>query len=244
MPTRLIKETATEFVYSDTYQITVPKIQISTADLPVEDDIPLDSNWQRAQIDLLIELINIYWTDRTDFYAGGNMFIYYSPNRLKREDVRGPDFFVAKGVDKFRVRRSWIVWEEDGKHPNVIVELVSLTTRREDEGRKKTLYQETFRTPEYFLYYPDEQKLVGWHLVDGVYEPMQPNEQGWLWSQQLDLWLGPWPGYSHNYEYNTWLRFYMTNGELVLSHQELAAQAEAKIAALEAEIARLKGETP
>jgi Uma2 family endonuclease len=260
MPAKIIKETATELVYSDTYQMTVPKIQISTADLPAEDGIPLDSNWQREQIDLLIELINIHWADRPDFYAGGNMFIYYSPNRLKSEDVRGPDFFVVKGVDKFRVRRSWIVWEEDGQHPHVIIELISPSTRREDEGRKKTLYEQTFRTPEYYLYYPEEQKLVGWRLVGGVYELMTPDERGWLWSDQLGLWLGTQPGYSHNYEYNTWLRFYEANGDLVPSHQELAAKAqdqieseaeakarvkaEAKAAALEAEIARLKGQSP
>ncbi|MHC4260216.1 MAG: hypothetical protein ACYSTF_07400 [Planctomycetota bacterium] len=40
MPAKIIKETATELVYSDTYQMTVPKIQISTADLPAEDGIP------------------------------------------------------------------------------------------------------------------------------------------------------------------------------------------------------------
>jgi Uma2 family endonuclease len=106
MPTRLIKETATEYIYADTVQFTVPKIQISTADLPAEDGLPLESNWQRAQMNLLIELINIYWADRTDFYAGGNMFIYYSPNRLKTEDGRGPDFFVVKGVDKARAINS------------------------------------------------------------------------------------------------------------------------------------------
>jgi Uma2 family endonuclease len=263
MPTRVIRETATELVYQATYEMTVPKIQISSADLPAEDGIPLESNWQRAQMDLLIELINLHWADRTDFYAGGNMFIYYSPYRLKSEDVRGPDFFVVKGTDKARVRRSWIVWEEEGKLPHVIVELVSPSTQAEDEGRKKELYEQTFRTPEYFLYYPDEVKLIGWQLVGGVYQPLQPDVRGWLWSDQLGLWLGTWAGYGDNGEYNTWLRFYEANGRLVPTHSERAAEAEARaeaeakarleaeakaveaearIAALEAEIARLKGQ--
>lgn len=233
MAAQLIRETATHLVYSNTYEFTVPKILISSADLPAEDGIPLESNWQRAQIDLLIELINIYWADRTDFYAGGNMFIYYSPNRLKTEDVRGPDFFVVKGTDKSRKRRSWIVWDEEGQHPHVIVELISPSTRAEDEGRKKRLYEQTFRTPEYFLYYPDDQKLVGWRLAEGSYQLMMPDSRGWLWSQQLGLWLGPWPGYSDNGEYNTWLRFYDPAGELVPMNQELAA-AEGQ-ARLEAE---------
>ena len=265
MPSQVIRETDSEVVYLDSFQFTVPKIRISAADLPAEDGIPLESNWQRAQMDLLIELINIHWAGRSDFYAGGNMFIYYSPNRLKSEDVRGPDFFVVKGVDKSRVRRSWIVWEEDGQHPHAIVELVSPSTRAEDEGRKKRLYEQTFRTPEYFLYYPDEQKLVGWRLVGGFYEAMKLDERGWLWSDQLGLWLGTWSGYGDNGEYNTWLRFYETSGRLIPTHQEIAAEAEAaraeaearataeaqaraeaeaRIAALETEIARLKGEQP
>jgi Uma2 family endonuclease len=274
MSAQVIRETATEFVYRNTveYEMTVPKILISAADLPAEDGIPLDSNWQRAQIDLLIELINIYWADRSDFYAGGNMFIYYSPKRLKSEDVRGPDFFVVRGVDKLQKRRSWVAWEEDSKLPHVIVELVSPSTRLEDEGRKKSLYEQTFRTPEYYLYYPDEEKLVGWQLVGGVYQPLKPDERGWLWSDQLGLWLGTEPGYSRNYEYNTWLRFFDGNGRLVPSYSELAteaevravaeaqaraeaearaaaeaqarAEAEARIAALEAELAQLKGSHP
>jgi Uma2 family endonuclease len=237
MPTQLIKETATEYIYTDTYQFAVPKIQISTADLPAEDGLPLESNWQRAQMDLLIELINIHWADLTDFYAGGNMFIYYSPNRLKTEDVRGPDFFVVKGVDKSRSRRSWIVWEEDGQHPHIIVELVSPSTQAEDEGRKKKLYEQTFRTPEYFLYYPDEQRLVGWRLVGGVYELMTPGQQDWIWSDQLGLWLGVWSGYGDNGEYNTWLRFYEAGGRLVPTHQEMATKAEAARAEAEARAA-------
>ncbi len=245
---QIIKETATELTYTDTYQvtITIPKPP-SGADLPAEDGIPLDSNWQRAQIDLLIELISLYWSQRTDFYVGGNMFVYYSPNRLKNEDVRGPDFFVVKEVDKFRVRRSWVVWEEQGRYPDIIIELVSPSTQKEDEGRKKLLYQSTFRTPEYFLYYPDRQQLVGWRLVGGIYQPLTADERGWIWSEQLALWLGTWQGYSDNSEYNTWLRFYDSEGRLIPDGREWAeaeararAEAEARLAALEAELARLK----
>ncbi|MFN8456902.1 MAG: Uma2 family endonuclease [Anaerolineae bacterium] len=236
MPLQIIRETATELVYRDTYEVemVVPKPLVSGADLPYEDGVPLESNWQRAQMDLLIDLISLHWAGRTDFYAGGNMFIYYSQNRLKREDAHGPDFFVVKGVDKLKVRRSWVVWEEDGQYPNVIVELISPSTRREDEGRKKELYQNTFRTPEYFLCYPDEQRVVGWRLVEGRYEPMTPDERGWLWSQQLEVWLGLWTGYSDNYEYNTWLRFYEPNGTLIPDSRERMAEAEANAQAAEA----------
>jgi Uma2 family endonuclease len=267
MTTHIIKETATELIYTDTYEVTftVPKPP-SGADLPAEDGIPLESNWQRAQINLLIDIINHHWQERLDFYAGGNMFIYYSAQRLKREDALGPDFFVVKGVDKARIRHSWVVWEEGGKYPDVIIELVSPSTRQADESHKKERYEHVFHTPEYFLYYPDEQRLAGWQLVGGAYEPITPDDRKRLWSNELGLWLATWPGYSNNGEYNTWLRFYDEQGVLVPTEAEAAtaraeaeaqarieaearatveaqarAEAEAKIAALEAELARLKG---
>ena len=197
-------------------------------DLPAEDGIPLDSNWQRAQISLLIRLIAYYWRERFDFYTGGNMFIYFSPHRLRHEDVRGPDFFVVKGVPKERARKSWVVWEEDGKYPDFIVELLSPSTAEMDKTTKKTLYEQTFHTPEYFWYDPATQTLTGWQLLRGVYVPIEPDKRGWLWSQELDLWLGKWQGSSDNGEWNTWLRFYDPAGNLVLTKDEAEAEARAE----------------
>jgi Uma2 family endonuclease len=240
---------------------------LENLDLPWEDGIPLDSNWQRAQIDLLIRLISYFWRERSDFYAGGNMFVYFSPARRKSEDVKGPDFFVVKGVPKERVRKSWIVWEEGGKYPDLIIELLPASTAEADKTTKKSLYEQTFRTPEYFWYDPTSHTATGWQLVRGVYTPITPDERGWLWSQELELWLGNWSGYSDNGEWNTWLRFYDRDGQLVPTRGEaetaarLAAEAQAQAAeahvqaaearaqieaearaAAEAEIARLRAE--
>jgi hypothetical protein len=84
-------------------------------------------------------------------------------------------------------------------------------------------------------------KETATHLVYSDTYQLTPDERGWLWSDQLGLWLGTWAGYGDNGEYNTWLRFYEANGRLVPTHQEMAATAEAK-AKTEAE-ARAKAET-
>ncbi len=58
------------------------------------------------------------------------------------------------------------MWEEDGKYPNVIVELLSDSTVKTDRGLKKQIYQDTFRTPDYGIYnnqlrfFTPEGKLV------------------------------------------------------------------------------------
>jgi Uma2 family endonuclease len=81
-------------------------------------------------------------------FAGGNMFVYYSLEQARKRDYKGPDFFVVLGVDGVRPRHSWIVWQEQGRYPDVIVELLSPTTISQDLGPKKDLYERVFKTSE------------------------------------------------------------------------------------------------
>src|SRR5712692_4571796 len=142
----------------------IPKI-----DLPTEDGIPLESNWHRIQINLLVDCTRQHWRARTDFFAGGKMFIYYSLKQVRNKEYKGPDFFVVKEVDGAHDRPAWIVWEEDGRLPDVIVELLSPSTAAADLGEKKDLYERRFKTPEYFCYDPDSRVLLGWRLERSGY---------------------------------------------------------------------------
>jgi Putative restriction endonuclease len=80
--------------------------------------------------------------------------------------------------------------EEGGKYPNVVVELLSSSTATVDRGTKKDLYQDIWRVPDYFWFHPETIEFVGFHLVDGRYEAIAPTAAGWLWSEQLELYLG------------------------------------------------------
>ncbi len=193
-----------------------------TASLPDSDGEPLETSWHWLQIGFLAAILHHHFRGRTDFYTGCNMFLYYSLHQALNRDYRGPDFFFVNNVDGTRPRRSWIVWEEDGRFPNVIVELLSPTTADEDRTTKKTIYERTFHTPEYFLYDPDTQKLEGFRLsTKKRYRALRPNEHGWLWSEQLQLWIGFWDGTYLNYT-GRWLRFYDAERQLV----PIAAEAE------------------
>ncbi len=103
------------------------------------DEPPLESDLHREQIDLLIRLIKWWWRDRQDFYAIGNLTIYFSPNQKKSEEFRGPDFFLVLNTEK-KDRKSWVVWQEDGKYPNVIIEMLSASTASVDKGLKKQIF--------------------------------------------------------------------------------------------------------
>ncbi len=216
--------------------------EIPKLDLTTEDGIPLESNWHRLQIQLLVDCTRQHWRGRTDFFAGGNMFIYYSLKQARTKEYRGPDFFVVKEVDGTRDRPAWVVWEEDGRLPDVIVELLSPSTADADLGEKKDLYERRFKTPDYFCYDPDTRLLRGWRLERSGYVPLTPNVRGHLQSEQLQVWLGLWEG-----EYKglqaTWVRFYTVDGELMPTGEEAERQrADAERLRAEAERQRADAE--
>lgn len=176
---------------------------------------PLESDLQREQMTLLIQSINWLWQNRNDFYASGNLTVYYSSRQPKSEDLKGPDFFVVLGTYR-AARKSWVVWQEDGKYPNVIVELLSDLTAATDKNLKKQIYQDIFRTPDYFWFDPNNLEFAGFILEGGQYQPLQPNPLGWLWSKQLGLYLGV---------HEEKLRFFTSEGQLVTTPSE-EAQSE------------------
>ncbi len=93
----------------------------------------------------------------------------------------------------------------------------------------KELYEQVFRTPEYFCWDPfDPQAFVGWRLSAGRYTPIPPDERGWLWSEELKLWLGPWAGA-------------IQGEEEAEAERQARLAAEQRVQALEAELARLRG---
>lgn len=220
-------------------EICVP--DLPEMDLPYEDGEPLESQWHWRQINLLADALDQHWHDRTDVFAGGNMFIYYSFAQVRNRDYKGPDFFIVKGVDRAQPRQSWIVWEEGGRYPDVIVELLSPSTAAQDLGPKKALYEQVFRTFEYFCVNPDGFTLQGWRLSGTRYVAIQPDTRGWLWSESLQLWLGMQAGRFQGQQ-DTWLRFFTTEDVLVPTADEHAIAERARAEALEAENARLRAE--
>ncbi len=162
------------------------------------------------QLILLLTCLERLWSNRNDFFAGGNLSIYYSSRQRKSEDVKGPDFFVVLDTER-KERKSWVVWDEDGKYPNFILEVLSDSTAQTDRGLKKQIYQDVFRTPEYFWFDPYKFEFKGFRRNYRQYEEIEPNERGWLWSEELQLYLGI---------LNEQLRFFTPDGQLVLTPEE------------------------
>jgi Uma2 family endonuclease len=202
----------------DTSGIVPPPSNLSSDEPAIETYVHL------MQMILLLESLQLFWKDREDFFAAGNLTVYFSPRQLKSEHFRGPDFFVVLGTDR-RPRKSWTVWEEDGRYPNIIVEILSESTEATDRGLKKQIYQDVFRTPDYFWFDPETHELAGFHPLDGHYEPLSPDASGRLWSAQLGLFLAVHEGT---------LRFFTPEGALLPAAKELAQQVEAAAQQVEA----------
>lgn len=175
----------------------------------------MESSLHYAQLALLVACLELLWQDRDDFFIGANLTVYFSREQLKNKDFRGPDFFLVKQTQK-RPRRSWVVWEEGGKYPDIIVELLSSSTASVDRSLKKELYQERFRTPEYFWFSPETQEFEGYRLNNGRYEAIPTSLKGHRWSEVLGLFLGI---------YDEQLRYFSAEGALIPTPSEAANQA-------------------
>ncbi|MEO0852290.1 MAG: Uma2 family endonuclease, partial [Cyanobacteria bacterium J06648_11] len=194
-----------------------PKYVTVPLDEELYSDEPCLETYQHLQqLVALLTSLEWWWDDRNDFFAAGNLTVYYSQRRRKSEDFRGPDFFVVLDTER-RPRKSWTVWQEDGKYPNVIIEVLSDSTAATDRGLKKQIYQDIWRTPNYFWIDPDSLEFVGFHLVDGAYQPLETDADGRMWCQQLELFLGI---------HESQLRFFTPEGELVPTPKESAVMRE------------------
>ena len=215
--------------------VTLPPIQ---AELPDDDGVPMESPRHKTQMDLLIDALMVWLAQREDGFIGGNMFVYYSLMQVKNQDFRGPDFFAVLGVPKGE-RRSWVVWEE-GKAPDVVIELLSDSTREQDKNEKKLIYQNQLRVSEYFWFDPfNPDDWAGFLIEKGIYQPLIPDEQNQLVSHSLGLALQRWQG-SYKGIDATWLRWATLKGELLPTHEEQerlrAESAESQLQQLQSQL--------
>lgn len=184
----------------------------------LSDEPEMESTQHYQQLALLVSHLEWRWQERQDFFIGANLTVYYTDEQLQHRLFRGPDFFLVQGDVARAPRNSWVVWAEGGRYPDLIIELLSDATAAVDRTDKKSLYQNIFRTREYFWYSPKTGEFAGFRLDRRQrYEPIAANAQGWRWSDELGLYLGVKDG---------WLRYFEPDGALVLGPEETARQAQ------------------
>ncbi len=201
-------------------------------DYPTSDGRPIaETDLHRELMFDLIKALQAYYAADPMVYVSGNLLLFYVPGDRLRH--LSPDVFVVKGVPK-RERPNYLTWEE-GKGPDVVIELTSSSTRDEDVQDKYQLYQNSLRVPEYFLFDPMgdylDPPLRGYRLREGKYAPIRPF-RGRLPSKVLGL---------HLERHGRSLRLYEpTAKQWLLTPAERIAQAEAEAERLRRELEQLR----
>lgn len=98
----------------------------------------------------LLKILKLYFKDRDDVFLSGNMNVY--PEKGNSYNWFAPDLLVAFGVPNVE-RSSYLVWRE-GVFPQVIFEIASEKTWRNDVDEKLVKY-ETLGAREYYILDPE-----------------------------------------------------------------------------------------
>jgi Uma2 family endonuclease len=165
---------------------------MSLAEPTVEIEYPESDGEPMGESDLHIhwmirirDILKHRYRDARD-YVAADLLIYYAEGAPRK--FVSPDVFVVKDCDP-GFRRVFKVWEE-GRAPDVVIEVTSKSTRREDEVIKPQKYI-TMGVKEYFLYDPTSDylnpPLQGFHLQAQDFEPLDWNKHGRLECRELDI---------------------------------------------------------
>jgi Uma2 family endonuclease len=216
-------------------------------ELPYDDGEPMETEFHDAQAALLKDSLIEAWQERRDFCVAGNMFVYFSEHQIKSNDFRGPDVFVVLDVER-KVRKSWVAWEEGGKLPDVVVELTSHTTSHVDHGDKMRIYSQIWRTPAYFIFDPETEKLDGFALdaARRTYVPLDagPNGDFAVTPLGLNIGLRPTRYRDHDRLFVRWIdaegNALPTAQERAERERERAERERVRVQELEAELRELR----
>jgi Uma2 family endonuclease len=210
------------------------KLPPTRDELPSSYDDKMESLNHVLNLTLLMLTLQRYLSGIRDAFIATNMFVYFSPDQVKTHDFRGPDFFVVLDVPP-GPRPSWVVWDEDGRGPDIVIEMLSDSTAAIDKGEKLLVYQDRLRVPEYFWFHPLTGEFAGFRKMPDKYEPIPPEADGSLLSQMLDLRLVPWEG-TYTGITGRWLRWAKPDGTLLPTADE-DALAERRRAEREHDVA-------
>jgi Uma2 family endonuclease len=200
---------------------------LADVEYPTTDGKPMaETDLHRILMTGLIERLAAWFASRGDVYVSGNLMVYYEEGEPRT--FLAPDCFVVFGIRPGHrdVYKSWV----EGKLPDVVFEITSKSTQKEDLEEKYRTYQDVWRVKEYYLFDPRSEHLdpplIGFRRARGRFQSIKPTD-GALTSDVLGIKLS------------------RDGGRLTLrdtaTGQELLTEAERRAAA-EAEVARLKAE--
>ena len=181
------------------------------------------------------------------YCIGQDSGIYWRLIEPPEKGAVAPDWFYVSNVPpslEGKMRRSYVLWQEIVA-PLIVLEFVSGNGSEERDTTPYTgkfwVYEQAIRVPFYGIYEVSKASIEVYHLIDGRYRLLAPNERQHYPISPLGVELGIWPG---NYKAVNlpWLRWWDLQGNLLLTGEERAEQEKmrAEQEKMRAEEAELK----
>ncbi|MGI8504614.1 MAG: Uma2 family endonuclease [Hassallia sp.] len=188
--------------------------------LVTEDDKPMDNFASEKQQRLSVSSLYSSRQNQT-FLAAANVGIYHTDG----EPPIVPDIFLSLDVQVpqnwwEKQNRCYMVWRF-GKPPEVAIEIVS-NKEGGELGKKLEIY-EHMRVSYYIVYDPTQQ--LGQRLRIYELRGRRYFETTETWLEQVDLGLTLWEGEFEGRQ-DIWLRWCYKDGNILLTGDERASQAE------------------
>jgi Uma2 family endonuclease len=112
-------------------------------------------HWQ-VRVDV-VETLRDHFAAEPMVHVGGNLLLFYERGNAHEHVLL--DAFVVRGIPKLPPRESYLVWEE-GKPPDMVIEITSKTTRQEDQTKRREIYRDLLKITEYFQFDPTGDSLA------------------------------------------------------------------------------------
>jgi Uma2 family endonuclease len=170
------------------------------------------------------------------YCIGQDSGIYWRMTKPAERGAEAPDWFYVANVPPLlngKYRRSYVLWKEFVA-PFIAIEFVSGDGSEErdetpasatDKPGKFWVYEQAIRIPFYAIYEENKAAVEAYHLVDGRYQQIPLNERGHYPIAPLGVELGIQWGTEN--PPIPWLRWWDADGNLLLTGDERAEQAEA-----------------
>lgn len=167
------------------------------------------------------------------YCIGQDSGIYWRLAEPAEKGAEAPDWFYVPNVSPLlngEYRRSYVLWKEIVA-PLIAIEFVSGNGSEErdatppsetDKVGKFWVYEQAIRIPFYAIFEAKKASVEVYHLVDGRYEQLSPNERGHYPIAAMGVELGIKEDVGL-----PWLRWWDQAGNLLLTGDERAVRSDA-----------------
>ena len=180
------------------------------------------------------------------YAIGQDCGIYWRETEPLEKGAEAPDWFYVPNVPPLldgQIRRSYVLWREflaptialefasgDGSEERDTTPLSYSEVGKVQRPGKFWVYERIMRIPYYGIYEIRSGRLEVYNLINGFYQQLVPNDRGRYAIAPIDLELGLWQG-SYQNQTMLWLRWWDSEGNLLLTGAERASLAEEALSA-------------